>query len=319
MHAASPHHRQSERGKAAAAAMATATAADAVERFLEDGRNVFLTGSQGTGKTTVTYETLRRLSVKGWRVICNASTGVAVQNLTPPDDRASGIRRAEGEKDCDYSMARVAAKWFAATVHRAWAFGWREVRWLEAHGADNRNVDGFMGSYKKKWRPSRERYRRNGQRQRHPQEQRQEERDETLPAFLSGDVVVIDETSMLSGFLLRVLDRVARWWTGAENSAFGGHDHAFRRRRPSTAAHRAEQRERQGRRWQREGEGEDEKGGRLLLPGGGVARRHLGAASGAADAKPETGRGPRVRRDARAHGEERAHFRRRATLPGRHA
>ena len=34
--------------------------------------------------------------------------------------------------------------------------------------------------------------------------------------------MVIDETSMLSGFLLRVLDRVARWWMGAENSAFGG-------------------------------------------------------------------------------------------------
>ena len=173
MHAAPPHHWQSERDKAAAAATATATAADAVERFLEDGRNVFLTGSLGTGKTTVNYEILRRLSVKGWRLICNASTGVAVQNLTPPDDGASGIRRGEGEKDCDDSTARVAAKWFAATVHRAWAFGWREVRWLEAHGADNKNVDGFMGSYKKKWRPSRERYRRNGQRQRHPQEQRQ--------------------------------------------------------------------------------------------------------------------------------------------------
>lgn len=154
-----------------------------------------MTGSQGTGKTKLTCEVVERMVAKNWRVLCTASTGVAAQNLRLP-----GV--------------------FASTVHKAWAFGSDAIASLNEHEEDG-DVEAFMRSYDKKRRSTRDGFRRqlreaglttadlSGP---NDLDAKFNAREGSLPAFLAGDLVVIDEVSMMSAFAIRVLDRVARWW-----------------------------------------------------------------------------------------------------------
>ena len=192
----------------------TTAIADAVEHHLEKGRNVFLTGSQGTGKTTVTVEILQRVWAKGWRTSCTASTGIAVQNLTSFSDDA--IRRSS-----------------FSTVHRAWSFGKDEVDRLDRDAATG-DHDAFMREYKERWRECRAEFRLQLQRVTATGPGCFDDGPDELlakiglcknrrpPTFLVSKMAVIDEASMLSAFFLRVLDKTARWWTGVEHAPFGG-------------------------------------------------------------------------------------------------
>ena len=184
-----------------------------IEAYLEDGFNVFLTGSQGTGKTRLTCEIVERMVAKKWRVLCTASTGVAAQHL-----KIDGVT--------------------LSTVHKAWAFGSHAIDSLNEHEKDG-DVEAFMAAYEKKWKSVRAEFRKQLSAEdltvadlSGPKAlvDKFNLRGGTPPSFLASDLVVIDEVSMMSAFVLRVLDRVARWWmgeggarsTGDDGAAFGG-------------------------------------------------------------------------------------------------
>ena len=54
---------------------------DPVVRWVEDKKNVFITGSPGRGKSTCTNKVIQRLYSKGTRLVVTGSTGAATVNI----------------------------------------------------------------------------------------------------------------------------------------------------------------------------------------------------------------------------------------------
>lgn len=149
--------------------------ADSLERLLDGDRNVFLTGSQGTGKTTLTVRIIERMYRKGEAMICAGSTGAAVQNLmaVAREEMAAAV-------DDGAMSANLRDILLPATIHKVMGFGCKEVKWhKELEVADATRMEKtseFMSRYSKKWSKAKKRFLASAPRQRQHWEQRRKRR-----------------------------------------------------------------------------------------------------------------------------------------------
>lgn len=204
-----------------------------VVRWVEEGRNVFVTGSQGRGKSTCMKRVISNLYRKGYALLVTGSTGSSVVNIS--DVAQEELEQAVASDLWPLEMASVLAP---ATVHSAFGLKYREnsgikelrraVGKAEGEARDNqkagdgehkttrnvsRLVDGFMEDYVKRHQKLRDSF---------------EDRGRKLgwtgvPSIAYADVVIIDEISMMDDILVEILDRVARYWRSSRaNRPFGG-------------------------------------------------------------------------------------------------
>ena len=204
-----------------------------VVRWVDEGMNVFVTGSQGRGKSTCMKNVIRDLYRVGNRLLVTGSTGTAVVNIS--DVAQMELDQAIANDLLPIEMASILAP---ATVHSAFGLRYRENASLQElrnaetkrateaevkmkEGVDDEHVeqrdaskmaDGFMREYIG----------------RHQTLQRlfvkgDNSSQRGIPAIAVADMVIIDEISMIDDLLMEVLDRVGRFWRPSEkHRPFGG-------------------------------------------------------------------------------------------------
>lgn len=77
---------------------------------IEDGRNLMLHGSGGTGKSTMLRAIARHLISKGKKVVLTATTGVAAANLSEGDITACTLHSWSGIGVCDKPLKQLIPK-----------------------------------------------------------------------------------------------------------------------------------------------------------------------------------------------------------------
>ena len=97
-----------------------------VVRWLEDGQNVFVTGSQGRGKSTCIKKVIQGLYRKGCKLLVTGSTGTSVVNIS--DVTQSELDQAIGNDLLPLEMASILAP---ATVHSTFGMRYVENRFLQ--------------------------------------------------------------------------------------------------------------------------------------------------------------------------------------------
>ena len=88
--------------------------------WIEEGKNVFVTGSPGRGKSTCISRVIKELYGKGVRLIATGSTGVATVNIG--HDALEELLNAVDRELLPSEMAKILSP---TTVHSA--FGLRKV------------------------------------------------------------------------------------------------------------------------------------------------------------------------------------------------
>lgn len=197
-----------------------------VVRWIEEGRNVFVTGSQGRGKSTCIKRVIEELYRKGCKLLVTGSTGTSVVNIS--DVAQQGLYQAIENDLLSPDMTYVLAP---ATVHRAFGMRYKENEHLkelrEASKKKNgtqvtdkpnetrnatRIADDFMHKYKVRHRDSRKNFLSS-----------KNKICAGVPSIAYAEVVIIDEISMIDDVLMEILDRVGRFWRPTqENLPFGG-------------------------------------------------------------------------------------------------
>ena len=198
-----------------------------VVRWVEDGRNVFVTGSQGRGKSTCIKKVIQDLYRKGYKLLVTGSTGTSVVNIS--DVAQSELDQAIGNDLLPLEMASILAP---ATVHSAFGMRYVENQFLQ----DSRNAAAENASeagIKEKDKPRNESEvvaafekmywkRHNGARNFFIKKGKSTGCT-GIPSIAYADAVIIDEISMIDDILMEALDRVGRFWRPSQKTLpFGG-------------------------------------------------------------------------------------------------
>lgn len=205
-----------------------------VVRWIEEGMNVFVTGSQGRGKSTCMKRVIQDLYRTGHKLLVTGSTGTSVVNIS--DVAQKGLDQAIENDLLPNEMASILAP---ATVHSAFGLQHCENSTLQAlrNGeteraaeaeirakgnckdgpVEKRDVskmaDSFMGEYIAKHRKLLNIF-------------LQKERQtfcSGIPSIAFADTMIVDEISMIDDLLMEAIDRVGRFWRPHQkHRPFGG-------------------------------------------------------------------------------------------------
>ena len=112
--------------------------------WIEDGKNVFITGSPGRGKSTCVGKVIKELYGKGVRLVATGSTGVAAVNIGY--DALEELLNAVNRELLSCEMERILS---LRTVRSA--FGLRKIECgsLNKHRQNERGIESFMKLYVK--------------------------------------------------------------------------------------------------------------------------------------------------------------------------
>ena len=178
-------------------------------RWVEEGKNVFVTGSPGRGNSTCINRLIQKLYDKGTKLIVTGSTGAAVVNIG--HDALNQLTKAVDRELIPTELLNTLAP---TTVHSA--FGLRKVEndYMKKIGEGSDASQSFMSFYIK----------------RHDAECRKfldNNRGAAcvgVPAVAHADVLILDEVSMVSGIMVVILDGIAKFWrdTRYQHLPFGG-------------------------------------------------------------------------------------------------
>lgn len=205
-----------------------------VVRWIEEGMNVFVTGSQGRGKSTCMKKVIQELYSTGHKLLVTGSTGTAVVNIS--DVAQKGLDRAIDNDLLPSDMAAILAP---ATIHSACGLYHCENSTLQelrngeterAAQAENKAKDNckdvlvekrdvsnmaqkFMNGYNDRNRRSLNIFIEKGR----------QTSCIGIPSIAYADVVIIDEISMVDDLLMEAIDRVGRFWRpDQKHRPFGG-------------------------------------------------------------------------------------------------
>lgn len=205
-----------------------------VVRWIEEGKNVFVTGSQGRGKSTCMKKVIQELYRTGHKLLVTGSTGTSVVNIS--DVAQKELDRAIENDLLPSDMAYILAP---ATAHSAFGLHHWENSTLqelrngeteraaqaEIKASDNgkdglverrdvsRMAQTFMAEYNGRKRGLLKIFLEKGR----------QTSCSGIPSIAFADVVIIDEISMIDDLLMEALDRVGRFWrTDQKHLPFGG-------------------------------------------------------------------------------------------------
>ena len=175
--------------------------------WIEEGKNVFVTGSPGRGKSTCISRVIKELYGKGVRLIATGSTGVATVNIG--HDALEELLNAVDRELLPSEMAKILSP---TTVHSA--FGLRKVEndWLDEHRKNGGTIQSFMRSYVDRHRGDRSMF----------LKRKRELSCWNVPAIAYASLVILDEVSMADELLVETLDKVGRFWHPENKRPFGG-------------------------------------------------------------------------------------------------
>ena len=205
-----------------------------VVRWIEEGKNVFVTGSQGRGKSTCMKKVIQELYRTGHKLLVTGSTGTSVVNISDVAQKA--LDQAIENDLLPSDMASILAP---ATAHSAFGLQHcenstlQELRNGERERAAQAEIDArdnckdglvekrdiskmaqkFMREYITRNRRLLAIFREKG-------------RDTFcagVPSIAFADVVIIDEISMIDDLLMAAIDGVGRFWRpDQDHLPFGG-------------------------------------------------------------------------------------------------
>ena len=104
--------------------------------WIEDGKNVFITGSPGRGKSTCVGKVIKELYGRGVRLVATGSTGVAAINIRY--DAQEELLNAVNRELLSCEMERILSP---TTVHSAFGFRKREYGWLDEHRQNKQGIE----------------------------------------------------------------------------------------------------------------------------------------------------------------------------------
>ena len=205
-----------------------------VVRWIEEGKNVFVTGSQGRGKSTCMKKVIQELYGTGHRLLVTGSTGTSVVNISEAAQK--GLDQAIENDLLPSDMASILAP---ATVHSAFGLYHCENSTLqelrngeteraaqaEIKAKDNckdvpiekrdvsKMAQTFMTEYNVRNRRLLNIFLEKGR----------QTSCIGIPSIAFADVVIIDEISMIDDLLMEAIDRVGRFWRpDQKHCPFGG-------------------------------------------------------------------------------------------------
>ena len=169
---------------------------DRVVESIDRGKNVFVTGSPGTGKSTCIERVTAKLYDRGCSLLVTGSTGTAACKVSGM--ALEHLNRAVRESKLPEEALTYLSP---STMHSAWGMGYCEVnKWDELQPAATEFVDWYrVEIFFKAVRTGRR-----------------------PPKIARAKVLVIDEVSMVDPLLMSAFDRVARLWRREPNKPFGG-------------------------------------------------------------------------------------------------
>lgn len=179
-----------------------------VIRWIEERKNVFVTGSPGRGKSTCMSKVIRELYGKGVKLIVTGSTGTAAVNIG--NDALEELSHALDQELLPIDFGSILAP---STVHSA--FGLRKVEndRLSDLRKDGGTIQSFMSSYVQRHQRDRSAF----------LKAKRGLGCYRVPAIAHAEVVIVDEVSMMDGLLVEALDEVGRfWWPEKKDQPFGG-------------------------------------------------------------------------------------------------
>ena len=112
--------------------------------WIEDGKNVFITGSPGRGKSTCVGKVIKELYGEGVRLVATGSTGVAAVNIGY--DALEELLNAVNRELLSGEMERILSP---TTVHSAFGLRKMECGWLNEHRQNEQGIESFMRLYVK--------------------------------------------------------------------------------------------------------------------------------------------------------------------------
>ena len=182
---------------------------DKVVRWIEEGKNVFVTGSPGRGKSTCMNRVIKKLYDKGTKLIVTGSTGAAVVNIR--DDAVNQLTKAVDRELIPNELLDTLAP---TTVHSAFGLKKVENDHMKTIGEGSSASQSFMSFYIKRHNAERRRFFNNNH----------SAACMGVPAVAYADVLILDEVSMVSGIMVEILDGIAKFWrdTIYQHLPFGG-------------------------------------------------------------------------------------------------
>ena len=179
-----------------------------VTGWIEDGKNVLVTGSPGRGKSTCVKKLISQLYRKGVRLVVTGSTGTAAANLG--DIALSELSRAVENDIFPIEMTAILAP---CTVHSAFGLKREEIVWLDECRKNGGKVQSIMAKYVPRTLKRRDLF----------VKKRRSTSIWGVPAIAFADALIIDEVSMIDGLLVELLDELGRfWWPERSGRPFGG-------------------------------------------------------------------------------------------------
>ena len=182
---------------------------DKVVLWVEEGKNVFVTGSPGRGKSTCMNRVIEKLYDKGTKLIVTGSTGAAVVNIG--NDALSQLTKAVDRERIPNELLNTLAP---TTVHSA--FGLRKVEndHMKQIGEGSGASQSFMSFYIKRHNAERRKFLASNR----------GAACVGVPSVAHADVLILDEVSMVSGIMVEILDGIAKFWRDAkyQHLPFGG-------------------------------------------------------------------------------------------------
>ena len=182
---------------------------DEVVRWVEEGQNVFVTGSPGPGKSTCMNRVIKKLYDKGTKLIVTGSTGAAVVNIG-----RNALNQLTKAVDRELIPNELLNSLAPTTVHSA--FGLRKVEndYMKKIGEGSSTSQSFMSFYIKCNDANRRKFLNNNC----------DVACVGVPTVAHVEVLILDEVSMVSGFMVEILDGIAKFWRDAkyQHLPFGG-------------------------------------------------------------------------------------------------
>ena len=182
---------------------------DKVVCWVEEGKNVFVTGSPGWGKSTCMNRVIQKLYDKGTKLIVMGSTGAAEVNIG--HDALNQLTKAVDRELIPNELLNTLAP---TTVHSA--FGLRKVEndYMKKIGEGSGASQSFMSFYIKRHDAERRKFLGNNH----------GAACVGVPTVAHADVLILDEISMVSGIMVEISDGIAKFWrdTRYQHLPFGG-------------------------------------------------------------------------------------------------
>ena len=175
--------------------------------WIEDGKNVFITGSPGRGKSTCVGKVIKELYGKGVRLVATGSTGVAAVNIGY--DALEELLNAVNRELLSGEMERILSP---TTVHSAFGLRKMECGWLNEHRQNEQGIESFMRLYVKHHSRFRSSFLKS----------QRSLSCANVPKIAHASLVILDEVSMTDGLLVEALDAVGRFWHPETDRPFGG-------------------------------------------------------------------------------------------------